>query len=188
MDETTLFAIASKFAHKGGLSKAEWRDFIDGTSEKITIPEGVTNIRSYLFDGLNDVEGTLEIPDSVVTIGNYAFRGMGRIDKLILGNSVSEIGNYAFSGMLGLSGSITFPAAITKIGTYAFRYANNVDKLIFLGTPNSISTNAFNAADNIADIYVPWEEDEVSGAPWGATYATIHYGGTLNENDQSVQI
>ena len=36
-------------------------------------------------------------------------------------------------------------------------------------------------AETITDIYVPWYEWEKTGAPWGATNATIHYGTVFEE-------
>lgn len=42
---------------------------------------------------------------------------------------------------------------------------------------NYLAYNAFNKCTNLTDIYVPWAEGDVGGAPWGATNATIHYGG-----------
>lgn len=33
----------------------------------------------------------------------------------------------------------------------------------------------FTKCTNLTDIYVPWSEGEVEGAPWGAPNATIHY-------------
>lgn len=42
----------------------------------------------------------------------------------------------------------------------------------------SIGGNAFLNCTGLATINVPWAEGEVSGAPWGATKATINYNYT----------
>ena len=72
---------------------------------------------------------------------------------------------------------ITIPAAVTEIGSYAFTQCTGIKRVVFLGKPN-IYSSAFNACTGIEDIYVSWNYNEVSGAPWGAENATIHY---LNE-------
>lgn len=45
----------------------------------------------------------------------------------------------------------------------------------FKGKPNSIYTSAFSGCTNLTTIRVPWAEGEVSGAPFGATNATLIY-------------
>ena len=40
------------------------------------------------------------IPESVITIGEYAFEGCERLSSIVIPNSVSNIGSYAFSGCI----------------------------------------------------------------------------------------
>ncbi len=66
------------------------------------------------------------------------------------------------------------PAGVTTIEDAAFNGCTGITSITFKGTPTSIAT-CFYRATNITDIYVPWAEGAVSGAPWGATNATMHY-------------
>ena len=69
----------------------------------------------------NQLVTDLAIPNSVTTIGQYAFyNGSGFTGSLTIPNSVTAIGNSAFSNCNGLTGSLTIPNSVTTIGTWAF--------------------------------------------------------------------
>ncbi len=64
---------------------------------ELVIPDGVTTIGDYAFNGCYGLTGTLTIPDSVVTIGNSAFKNCDNMyGKLTIGNGTTTIGDYAF--------------------------------------------------------------------------------------------
>ena len=69
---------------------------------------------------VNDVEVMdLVIPNSVTSIGNYAFYNCSGLTSLTIPNSVTSIGRNAFSGCSGLT-SVTIPNSVTSIGDFAF--------------------------------------------------------------------
>ena len=94
--------------------------------------------------------------------------------SVIIPNSVTEIASSAFYGCSKLQ-SITIPDSVTSIGADAFYNCTSLTIVTFEGTPSKISTAFYNV---VRDIYVPWAQGAVSGAPWGATNATIHYNWT----------
>ena len=59
------------------------------------------------------------IPNSVTSIGSYAFRGCSGLTSVTIGNSVTSIGDGAFYGCEGLT-SVTIPNSATSIGESAF--------------------------------------------------------------------
>ena len=61
------------------------------------------------------------IPNSVTSIGYYAFYGCSGLTKLTLSHSVTSIGNSAFEDCIGLT-ELTLPNSVTSIGGYAFAY------------------------------------------------------------------
>ena len=73
---------------------------------------------------------SLEIPVSVTTINNEAFRGCTSIKSLTIHSSVTDIGESAFRECTGLT-SVTIPSSVTSIGNYAFCYCTNLTEVIF---------------------------------------------------------
>ncbi len=61
----------------------------------------------------------LVIPESVVSIGNYAFFSCDSLTSVTIHDNVTSIGSRAFEGCTSLT-SITIPDSITSIGDYAF--------------------------------------------------------------------
>ena len=61
---------------------------------------------------------TVVIPDSVITIGRYAFRGNASLYSVTLGNAVQTIGDHAFDTCSELK-NIDLPSSLTAIGSYA---------------------------------------------------------------------
>ncbi len=139
-------------------------------------PEGGTS--DELAKKIITREGNItELPSDITKIGNYAFYNCKNIALTSLPSGITEIGNNAFSFCDNLA-LTSLPDGITKIDNYAFRWCDSLITITFKGTPTSISNSAFDGCDNLTNIYVPWAEGAVSGAPWGATNATIHYNTT----------
>ena len=70
-------------------------------------------------------DSSYTIPNSVTSIGSYAFSGCDNLTSITIPNSVTSIGSYAFSGCDNLT-SITIPNSVTSIGIYAFRNCDNL--------------------------------------------------------------
>ncbi len=68
---------------------------------------------------IGKTDTSFTIPDSVTSIGNYAFAYCSSLTTVTIGNGVTNIGDYAFIGCWGLT-SITIPDSVTSIGSYAF--------------------------------------------------------------------
>ena len=78
---------------------------------------------------------------------------------------------------------IVLPKA-TNITTYIANGSGNLQNgVIKLGSKATLGNRVFNACMQTGDIYLPWSEGEVSGAPWEApTGVTIHYDTVYDEN------
>ena len=59
------------------------------------------------------------IPNSVTSIGDWAFSGCDSLQSVTIPNSVTSIGDHAFRWCKSLQ-SVTIPNSVTKIGNYAF--------------------------------------------------------------------
>lgn len=78
---------------------------------------------------------TTVIPNSVTSIGNYAFYGCSGLSSIMIPDSVTSIGNFPFYGCSDLM-SIEIPKSVTSIGNHAFEesgwYNSQPDGLLYL--------------------------------------------------------
>ena len=84
----------------------------------ITIPNSVTSIGGYAFNGCAGLT-SMNIPNSVTSIGSYAFYDCTSLTSVTIPNSVTSIGDGAFSYCFSLT-TITIPSSVTSIGSNAF--------------------------------------------------------------------
>ena len=110
-------------------------------------------------------------------IRDYAFSSCSSLALISLPSGITSIGRDAFSHCKKLA-LTSLPSGITSIGKNAFSGCFNLTSLTFEGTPTTIKNNSFSNCFNLTTINVPWAEGAVSGAPWGATKATINYNYT----------
>ena len=108
-----------------------------GLTGSLIIPNGVTTIAEFAFNGCSGFTGSLTIPDSVTTIDSNAFYGCsGFTGSLTIGSSVTTIGGYAFSGCSGFTGSLTIPDSVTTIEYGAFEGCSGLSNEMFvMGDP-----------------------------------------------------
>ena len=140
------------------------------------LPSGIQAIDSYAFAGCYNLTftSTHGLPPSLLYIGKYAFDQCMQLNFLGFPNALSEISEGAFRECQALSISF-LPMNLKNIGNYAFQNCMSLTEIQFRSKPNFISPTAFVGCTNLTEIYVPWSENAVANAPWGATNATIHY-------------
>ncbi|MBQ0082383.1 MAG: leucine-rich repeat domain-containing protein [bacterium] len=93
------------------------------------------------------------IPNSVLSIGGYAFYGCAGLQSINIPNSVTDIYLAAF-GLCTQLHSVVVPGSVTDIGEGAFYGCRNLDSLTFKGTttPSTYSNGLFAIDD---DVIVP---------------------------------
>ena len=126
--------------------------FIQG--EELTtleIPEGVTNICDYAFYSYSGLT-SVSFPSTLISIGASAFYGCsGIIEKLEIPEGVTSIGASAFYSCSKLT-SISLPNTLTSINENAFY---NCDGLTNISLPNSLTSigaSAFSSCSNLEGI------------------------------------
>ena len=111
-----------------------------------TIPDSVTSIGNYAFYDCYNFK-SITIPDSVISIGDYAFRGCTNLTGITIPNSVTSIGDYAFYGCTNLA-STTIPDGVTEI--YGVFYdCLNLTSITIPDNVTEIGVNTFFNCDNL---------------------------------------
>ena len=106
-----------------------------GGKISITIPNSITSIGDYAFSYRSSLT-SITIPNNVTSIGYSAFRRCSSLTSITIPNSVTSIGGYAFRDCSSLT-SITIPNGVTFIenGTFYACY-----KLTSITIPNSVTS------------------------------------------------
>ena len=85
---------------------------------------------------------SVNIPNSVTSIGSYAFYWCSGLTSATIGNSVTSIGSWAFSRCFALT-SVTIPSSVTSIGDFAFYKCSG------LTTVTSLIEEPFEIMENV---------------------------------------
>ena len=109
-----------------------------------TIPNSVTSIGAYAFAYCSSLT-SVEIPNSVTSIGDYAFVHCSSLRSVKISNSVTSIGIYAFYGCSSLT-SVEIGNSVTSIGGVAFAGCSSLVSLVVAsGNPIYDSREGCNA-------------------------------------------
>ncbi len=119
----------------------------------ITIPNSVTSIGEYAFSGCSGLT-SVTIPNSVTSIGNSAFEYCSSLTSVTIPNSVTSIGNSAFAYCSGLT-SVTIPNSVTSIGESAFSYCSDLTSATIPNSVTSIGEYAFAYCTGLTSITIP---------------------------------
>ena len=114
------------------------------------IPNTVTTIGSWAFQECTGLTN-ITIPNSVKTINDHAFLNCTGLANATIPNSVKTIGDYAFSGCSALT-SVNIPKSVTTIGNNPFSSCAGVMSItVESGNPQFDSRDNCNAIISTAN-------------------------------------
>lgn len=185
------------------LTDIDYYSFVGCEFSEIDLPDGLVGIGQYAFENCKNLE-SIVIPEGIQSVVSAGlFHGCTALESVNFPQAWTYIGDYCFDGCKALS-ITSIPAHVTAIGNYAFRSCESITELDIMGaaytnsyafykctglitvrfhaTPSRLHASTFSSDTALTDIYVPWASGAVSGAPWGATNASIHYNTQYDSN------
>ena len=112
---------------------------------------------------------TVVIPDSVTSIGRWAFGYCESLTSVTIPDSVTSIGSCAFYDCTGLT-SITIPDSVTSIGNGAFGYCESLTSVTIPDSVTSIGDEAFNNCTRLTSITVKEGNPKYSSDEYGVLF------------------
>ena len=119
----------------------------------LVIPNSVTSIGDWAFSRCSGLT-SVTIPNSVTSIGNYAFRYCSVLTSVTIPNSVTSIGAQAFYNCWGLT-SVTIPNSVTSIESSAFSGCSSLTSVTIPNSVTSIGSDAFYNCLKLTSITIP---------------------------------
>lgn len=118
-----------------------------------TIPNGVTSIGRYAFDGCSGLK-SITIPNSVTSIESCTFINCSGLTSVTLPNSVTTVGTNVFQGCSGLT-SVTLPNSLTSIGASVFQGCSGLTSITLPNSLTSIEANVFQGCSGLVSVIIP---------------------------------
>jgi hypothetical protein len=118
-----------------------------GTAQSVEVPNTVDTIGETAFEeNLNIVKVTL--PNSVKKIEAYSFWGCDNLETVVLGSGLTCVDDYAFANCKGLQ-SMTLPSNIKSIGIMAFEDCVNLTDITIPVQTTEIHETAFEGCPHV---------------------------------------
>lgn len=116
-----------------------------------TIPDSVNSIGEYAFADCNGLT-SVTFPDSITAIGNDAFVFCESLSSIIIPDRVTSIGSGAFYDCVSLT-SITIGKSVTSIGALAFSDCISLTSITIPDSVTLIENAAFDDCSSLTTIY-----------------------------------
>ena len=123
----------------------------NGNEKNVVVRDGTVSISPSAFEQSNFE--SISLPNSIVSIGDYAFCECRYLQSVVLPNKLFRIEKYLFRNCDNLR-SVIIPFGVTYIGQGAFEWCYSLDSVVIPNSVTTIKQLAFNGA-GITSIVLP---------------------------------
>lgn len=116
----------------------------------LVIPDSVFTIGSYAFEDCSALK-SVKLGDALVSIAQGLFSDCSSLSSVIVGYGIRSIGSNAFE-YCGALRSISLPDLVQKISPYAFQFCTNLITLNMGNGVNAIDSWAFYGCTSLSNI------------------------------------
>ena len=178
---TSENATITKLTIEEGIKEIKCGAFEKCTEIKgnLVIPDGVTKIGAIAFNKCSGFDGTLTLPSSLKSIGDGAFQFCsGFTGDLVIPEGVETIGTFAFNKCSGFNGTLTLPSTLKSIGKASFQYCSGLtgDLVIPEGVEKVEDYTFYACSKLIGDLIIP---DSVESVGYCGFYGCSGFNGIL---------
>ena len=157
--------------------------FNGGSFTSITIPNTVTSIGSYAFYNCQSLPNII-IPDTITSIGTGAFKGCTSLTSIEIPSSIKSISGSAFYDCKSLA-NVTIPNTVTSINAKAFYNCTSLKSVTLPNAITFIGENAF-AYSGITSVVIPNSMSSIGSAAFN--YCTSLTNVTIPNTIKSIGV
>ncbi|MDE7384948.1 MAG: leucine-rich repeat domain-containing protein, partial [Anaeroplasmataceae bacterium] len=157
----------------------------DLTETEIELPETMTTIGDYAFNECVKLPYMI-FPAEITTVGSYAFRNCVELQEAIFeGNKIDTLSEGVFYNCIELN-EFNFPTSILHVKSYAFYNCIDLDEITVPKNVLDIEYAAFGGCHNLAEMTIPFvgqdrEDNQNSNATtFGWIFGGVIVGHTIN--------
>lgn len=182
---------ANDFYYQNSEGTIEHNDNTYSLLESLVLSDAYTSIPDYQFYGFKCIT-SLTIPQSVIEVGQSAFRACTKLDNVYYNSTIADWCNISFENESSnpmYSGkkfyidreevnSIIIPSSVTTINSYQFYGFNNVTEIVVPKTVTTIKTAAFAACTSLDTLIVPFvgrNAEDTTKYPLGYIFGEASY-------------
>lgn len=124
----------------------------------------------------------IQLPESLVCIGNEAFRNCEYLEEITLPLNVKNFGNSVFDGCTSLK-KVELPEKIKEIPIYSFGGCDNLKEIYIPDSVETINSLAFSGCKNLEKINIPHNFKWFGSIPFsGSGLITLRFNYDLSDS------
>ncbi|MBQ5995385.1 MAG: leucine-rich repeat protein [Clostridia bacterium] len=127
----------------------------------IKIPDTVASIGGYAFANMTALK-SITVPGSVTTVGDCMFEGCTVLEEATVGNGVPRLSSYMFHNCYELA-SISIPDSVTAVDYECFWNCRSLDNVVLGNSVQTVGSWAFEGCSGLRYIIIPESVTSIQG-------------------------